>query len=127
MRPLPEYEKILRSTRDQQGLAINAQITIALDIADVGVLAREINDRSECILTVESTLEGTQCRKGGREIRDFHRVDDALTLRHLPSSGQKSIPPAVSQRLPVWVLRRRTDHDPGVAVVYSQPSPYQSL
>lgn len=84
---LPEYEKILRSTRDREGQAINAQITIPLDIPDVRVLHIEITARGECIITVESTLEGTKCRKCGREIRDCHGVDDWITLRHLPILG----------------------------------------
>lgn len=87
MRQLPEYEKILRSTRDKEGQAINAQITIPLDIPDVRVLAIEINDRGHCTITVESTLEGSRCRKCRREIRDFHGVDDWIVLRHLPILG----------------------------------------
>lgn len=87
MRQLPEYEKILRSTRDKEGQAINAQITIPLDLPDVRVLGIEINDRGDCTITVESTLEGTKCRKCGREIRDFHGVDDWIVLRHLPILG----------------------------------------
>jgi transposase len=89
MGQLPEYEKILRSTRGKEGKAINAQITLPLDIPDVRVLHVEITPRGQCTITVESTLEGTQCRKCGREIRDFHGVDEWITLRHLPILGRK--------------------------------------
>jgi transposase len=67
---------------------MNAQITIALDIPEVRVLEIEQNNRGECTITVESTIEGTRCRQCGREIRDAHGVDDALTLRHLPILGR---------------------------------------
>lgn len=60
-----------------------------MDIPDVRVLAIEINDRGDCTITVESTLEGTKCRKCGREIREFHGLDDAITLRHLPILGRR--------------------------------------
>jgi len=89
MRLLPEYEKILKSTRDKEGKVINAQITVPLDIPDVRVLQVEIDNRGNCTITVESTLGGTRCRKCGREIRDFHGLDEWITLRHLPILGRK--------------------------------------
>src|SRR5574341_1532156 len=89
MRQRSEYEKRLRSTSDKEGKAIKAQITIPLDIPDVRVLKVEITSRGDCTITVESTLEGTRCRKCGREIWDLHGVDEWLTLRHLPILGQK--------------------------------------
>ena len=48
---------------------MSGQITITLDIPEVGVLEIEQNSRGECTITVESTLEGTRCRQCGREIR----------------------------------------------------------
>jgi transposase len=60
-----------------------------LDIPEVKVLKVELNPRGDCTITVESTLEGTKCRKCGREIRDFHGVDEWLTLRHLPLLGRR--------------------------------------
>lgn len=53
------------------------------------VLQIELTPRGECILTVESTLEGTKCRKCRREIREGHGLDEWLTLRHLPILGRK--------------------------------------
>jgi transposase len=55
----------------------------------VRVLNIEINPRGDCTITVESTLEGTKCRKCGREIREGHGVDEWLTLRHLPILGRR--------------------------------------
>jgi len=55
----------------------------------VRVLQIELTPRGECILTVESTLEGTKCRKCRREIREGHGLDEWLTLRHLPILGRK--------------------------------------
>jgi transposase len=85
----PGYEEMLRSTRDKEGQAINAQVTIPLDIPDVRVLNIEISPRGECTITVESTLEETRCRQCGREIREFHGLAEWLTLRHLPILGRK--------------------------------------
>jgi transposase len=56
---------------------------------DVRVLNVEITSRGDCAITVESTLEGTRCRKCGREIRDLHGVDEWITLRHLPILGRR--------------------------------------
>jgi transposase len=60
-----------------------------LDIADVRVLQVELSDRGEYTITVESTLAETKCRKCKRAIREFHGVDNWITLRHLPILGRK--------------------------------------
>jgi len=83
------YEKLAGAKRRKEGKAINAQITIALDIPDVRVLQIETNTRGDCTITVESTLEGTKCRKCGRRITELHGVDEWLTLRHLPILGRR--------------------------------------
>jgi transposase len=67
---------------------MGAQITIPFDIPNVRVLHVEMNNRGDYTITVESTMEGTQCRQCGREITDFHGVDDWITLRHLPILGR---------------------------------------
>jgi transposase len=79
----------MRAKREQEGAAISAQITISLDIPDVRVLKIEQNERGDCTITVESTLEGTKCRQCGRTITELHGVDEALTLRHLPILGRR--------------------------------------
>ena len=53
------------------------------------VLKIELSPRGECTITVESTRDGTQCRKCGREIRALHGLDEWLTVRHLPILGRK--------------------------------------
>lgn len=64
------------------------QITISLDIPDVQVAKVEQNAGGEWTITVESTIEGTRCRVCGRELKELHGVDEALTLRHLPILGR---------------------------------------
>lgn len=66
---------------------MGAEITIPLDIPNVRVLQVEINNRGDCTITVESTMEGTRCRQCRREITDLHGVDDGISLRHLPILG----------------------------------------
>jgi len=83
------YETIVGAKSDQEGLAIYTQLTIPLDIPDVRVLNIEQNDRGDCTITVESTLEGTKCRQCGRELTELHGMDEALTLRHLPILGRR--------------------------------------
>jgi transposase len=67
---------------------MNTQITIPLDIPDVQVVNVEQNEREECTITIESTIEGTRCRLCGRELKELHGVDEAITLRHLPILGR---------------------------------------
>lgn len=82
------YETCSRADSFKEGTVINAQITIPLDIPDVQVSNVEQNERGECTITVESTIEGTQCRLCGRELKELHGVDEAITLRHLPILGR---------------------------------------
>jgi transposase len=63
-------------------------ISIPLDISDVRVLQTEINAQRELVLTVESTLTSTSCRRCGRTITEFHGLDEARLLRHLPILGR---------------------------------------
>ena len=82
------YETAVRANRDEEGIAINTQITIPLDIPDVRVVYVEQNARAEWTITVESTIEGTRCRLCGRELKELHGVDETITLRHLPILGR---------------------------------------
>jgi len=63
-------------------------ISIPLDIPDVCVRQTELTKQGELILTVESTLSSTTCRRCGRTITDPHGVDEPRLLRHLPSFGR---------------------------------------
>ena len=60
------------------------QISFPLDIPDVRVLQTEMNKRGDYVITVESTIIYTECRKCGREIEQVHGYGHWLTLRHLP-------------------------------------------
>jgi transposase len=82
------YETFVRANSYEEGAAINAQITIPLDIPDVRVVEVEQNERGEWTITVESTMEGTRCRLCGRELKERHGVEEAITLRHLPILGR---------------------------------------
>ncbi|MFZ1040646.1 MAG: ISL3 family transposase [Anaerolineales bacterium] len=68
----------------------NAQVTIPLGIPDVRVLQTSMNDRGEIIITIESTKEGTRCRKCGKWITKLHGQDEWVTIRHLPVFGRAS-------------------------------------
>jgi transposase len=63
-------------------------ISIPLDIPDVRVLQTELTKGGELILTVESTLTTTTCRRCGRTLTELHGVDDPRLLRHLPILGR---------------------------------------
>jgi len=63
-------------------------ISIPLDIPDLRVRQTEITKDGELILTVESTLTSTTCRRCGRTITEPHGVDEPRLLRHLPILGR---------------------------------------
>jgi transposase len=62
-------------------------ISIPLDIPDVRVLQTELTKAGEFILTIESTLASTICRRCGRTISEPHGLDEPRLLRHLPILG----------------------------------------
>lgn len=59
-------------------------ISIPLDIPNVRVLQTELTKHGELILTVESTLTSTTCRRCGRTITERHGTDEPRLVRHLP-------------------------------------------
>ena len=63
-------------------------VSIPLDIADVRVLQTELTKAGELILTVESTLTSTTCRRCGRISTEQHGTDKPRLLRHLPILGR---------------------------------------
>jgi transposase len=63
-------------------------ISIPLDIPDVQVLRTDLTAADELILTVESTLTSTPCRRCGRILLDQHGEDRSRLLRHLPILGR---------------------------------------
>jgi transposase len=60
-----------------------------LNIDKIRVEEVEIDETGDVIIKVESTVEGTSCRKCGREIKQQNGRDDAIRLRHLPMLGHK--------------------------------------
>jgi transposase len=63
-------------------------LSIPLDIPDVRVLQTDLTAGGEFILTVESTMTSTTCRRCGRVSTEQHGVDDSRLLRHLPILGR---------------------------------------
>jgi len=65
-----------------------AQVTVPLGIPEVKVVQTEFNKRGDLIITLESSKDGTMCRKCGRWISKFHGHDDWVIVRHLPVFGR---------------------------------------
>jgi transposase len=63
-------------------------ISIPLDLPDVRVRQTELTNEGELILTVESTLTSTTCKRCGRTITERHGQDEPRLLRHLPILGR---------------------------------------
>jgi transposase len=63
-------------------------ISIPLDIPDVRVLQTDLTQADELILTIESTLTTTTCRRCGRTLSEQHGEDRSRLLRHLPILGR---------------------------------------
>ncbi len=59
-------------------------IQVPLNLPDVRLLSTHRTGQGHWLIRVESTLEGTRCRRCGREIRDLHGLDAVVCLRHLP-------------------------------------------
>jgi transposase len=68
-------------------MAHHPRMTIPLDIPDVRVLRTEQTKVGEYIVTVESTMTTTPCRRCGRILTDLHGLDDPRQLRHLAIFG----------------------------------------
>lgn len=64
-------------------IVMNNQLHIPLNLPDVQII--EVSQlENEWLIRVESTLNGTTCRKCGRSIEAFHGHDEPIRLRHLP-------------------------------------------
>lgn len=59
-------------------------IEIPLDLPDVRVQAVDRMGKGDWLIRLESTLKGTKCHQCGRHLDQFHGLDSALRLRHLP-------------------------------------------
>ena len=63
-------------------------ISIPLDIPDIRVTKTEITKSGDLLLTVESLLTSTTCRRCGQTITNRHGYDEPRELRHLPILGR---------------------------------------
>jgi transposase len=63
---------------------MRSMIQFPLDLPDVEVWKTEVTVAGHRLITVESPLEGTRCRRCGQEIREPHGHDRPLRLRHRP-------------------------------------------
>jgi transposase len=63
---------------------MNNLMLVPLNVPDVRVLSPQRTEQGHWLIQVERMLEGTQCRRCGRQIHDLHGVDTAVRLRHLP-------------------------------------------
>jgi transposase len=59
-------------------------IPVPLDLPDIRILSTEKTPEGAWLVRIESTLTSTHCSRCGREIFDFHGLDDPIRLRHLP-------------------------------------------
>jgi transposase len=59
-------------------------IQVPLNVPDVRVLSAQRTEQGHWLIRVESTREGSQCRRCGREIYDWHGLDAVVRLLHLP-------------------------------------------
>jgi transposase len=93
------------------------QIQIPLDLPDVRILEVAQLSPPGWLIRVESTIEGTPCRKCGRAIDAFQGFDAPLRLRHLPLF-----------EVPVWIeirpKRYRCPHCEGGPTSTQQPTWY---
>ena len=72
------------------GLKSRNLITVPLDIPQVAVLSVNRNERSDMMVTVESTQVGTLCQHCGQPITQLHSHDRGIKLRHLSILGQRT-------------------------------------
>jgi len=72
------------------GLKSRNLITVPLDIPNVTVISVNRNERSDVVITVESTPVGTLCQHCGQALTQFHGYDRWIELRHLPILGQRT-------------------------------------
>ena len=68
---------------------MSKEINIPLDIPNIRVLSTKTNGNGDYVITVESTLEHTNCGRCGQQIEKFHGHDRLIQLRHLPILGRE--------------------------------------
>ena len=55
---------------------------IPLDIPDVTIQTVETDRHGDCVITVQSTVEGTSCPTCGKKVTKVYGYDREMTLRH---------------------------------------------
>ena len=68
---------------------MNQEIKIPLDLPNIRVISTKTNGQGDYVITVESTLDYTNCGRCGRKIEKFHGHDRLIQLRHLPILGRE--------------------------------------
>lgn len=63
-------------------------VKIPLDLPDVKVEKVEVTPKG-IVISVESTLQSTKCKRCGREIARFAGYSEVVQVRHLPSFGRE--------------------------------------
>jgi hypothetical protein len=66
------------------------KVHIPLDLPDVEVLSVE-QKGERIIISVDSTLKTTVCKRCGREIGQFAGYSEPVQVRHLPSFGHEVV------------------------------------
>ncbi len=66
------------------------KIEIPLDIEDIDIKNVSFTNTNEILITVESTIEGTQCHCCREFIKKPHGFGRELKLQHLPIFGKKT-------------------------------------
>ena len=68
---------------------MTTKVTIPLDLPNVRVLKVKMNKKGDYIVSVESTVQYTHCRRCGRKIEHCIGQDRPISLRHLPILGRR--------------------------------------
>lgn len=66
-----------------------AEFKIPLNISDVEIIANEIIQSDDVVLTIKSTRKGVHCHKCGKWVNKIHGYDDPILIRHLPVLGNR--------------------------------------
>jgi transposase len=66
-----------------------AEFKIPLNLPDVEIIASEITETEDVVLTIKSTCNGTHCYKCGKWTEKIHGYDDPILIRHLPVLGNR--------------------------------------
>ncbi len=95
------------------------EIKIPLDLPDVEVIGMETTEEGDYLISVKSTKGGTNCRRCGRAIDQFHGHDKPIVLRHLPVFGRRVY-------IRIWPVRYRCPSCSGNPTTTQQLSWYRA-